>query len=335
LASKYTGFLLLGGIGLWLLLLPGARVWLRRPWPWAGLLLAFLVFSPVLLWNADHGWVSFIKQGGRTGAWQPGRAAGFLLELVGGQFGLATPLVFVLCAWGAWQVGMRAWRARDESETPTRDACALLAALTWLPALVFLQHALGDRVQGNWPAVLYPAGAIAAAALPNRLWRPAAILGFALTALVYVQAATSVFDLPRQFDPTLIRLAGWPALAAEVDTVRRDAGAGFVAADEYGIAAELARELPRNGIVVGAEPRWNLFALPPAGPRIAGRIGILVQSARRATPPDPAPWQSLTQIGVATRGRASNLAETYRLWRVVPREGGADADGVVVLPHPD
>ena len=330
MASKYTGLLLLPGIGLWLLL-PQMRGSLRQPWPWIGLLLAGLLVLPVLLWNADHGWASFAKQGGRADVWQPGRALGFELELIGGQLGLATPLVFALCAWGAWQAGVRAWRTR---ESPS----ALLALLTWLPAAVFIEHALGDRVQGNWPGVIYPAAVIAAAGLPPRIiarWaRPAAILGFAMTGLVYLQATTGIVPLPLTRDPTLLRLAGWPALATEVVAAQSAAGASFVAADEYGIAAELARHLPAGDLVIGAEPRWALFDLPPALPAIAGRVGLLVQSARRATRPDPAPWTSLDQIGTVTRGRGGEVAETYRLWRVVARSSTSRATPVM-LPRPD
>ena len=59
-----------------------------------------------LWWNAAHGWASLLRQGGRVGDWQPERAPQFLAELLGGQIGLATPLVFLLCAGGvAWAAG--------------------------------------------------------------------------------------------------------------------------------------------------------------------------------------------------------------------------------------
>src|SRR6516162_2517221 len=71
LVSKYTAALLLPGLLLWFLWAPSLRPWLLRPSPWIGLGLAFLVFLPVVLWNADHGWASFLKQGGRLGDWRP------------------------------------------------------------------------------------------------------------------------------------------------------------------------------------------------------------------------------------------------------------------------
>ncbi len=311
LDSKYTAALLGAGIALWLLATPGGRRWLRTPWPWAGGALAGLCFAPVLWWNARHGWASFAKQGGRTGDWHPGDALRHLAELLGSQLGLGTPLVSVLCAAGVWAAARR-WRGGA--------APALLAALTVPGVLVFVQHAVGDRVQANWPAILFPAACIAAAAYAPRFWRPAAALGFAVGAAVYVQAATALLPLPRRLDPTLIRLGGWDRLAQEIAA----AGAGFVAADNYGLASILAHD--GAGSVVGTEPRWSLFALPVAP--TAGRSGLLIRSRRRAGPPDPAPWLSIVPAGAATRSRDGAVAEEYDLFRVTARED------MVRLPNP-
>jgi 4-amino-4-deoxy-L-arabinose transferase-like glycosyltransferase len=300
LVSKYTAALLGLGIAVWLVADPAGRRWLRTPWPYLGGVIAGLCFAPVLGWNAAHGWVSFAKQGGRTGDWRPAQAFGHVLELVGGQLGLATPWIAVLCAAGVWA----AIRHVRQGSAPI-----LLVALTLPSIAVFLQHALGDRVQANWPAILYPAASIAAVAYAGRWWRPASGLGFAVTALVYVQAVAAPLPLPRKFDVTLIRLGGWDSLVAQVAADH----AGFVAADDYGLASILAHGLP--GPVVGAESRWDLFALPQA--RIAGQTGLLVRSARRAGPPEPGPWRSITPVGAVTRSRNGVVAETYELYRVV------------------
>ena len=314
LASKYTAALLGVGIALWLLH-PSQRRWLATPWPWAGGALALLLFAPVIAWNARNGWAGFAKQGGRVGDWAPGRALTFLGELLGGQVGLATPLVFALCVAGAVAA---ARRARD-------PAWALLAALTMPGAAVFVQHAVGDRVQGNWPAVLYPAACVAAAGLGGRLWRPAAALGFALTALVYVQASLAPLALPRRFDVTLARLAGWPALAREAADLRAS-GDAFLAAESYGLASLLAFHA-RDAAVLGAEPRWARFDLPLAA---GGQPGLLVLSTRRREPPNPAFWASAVEVGRLTRARGGVAAEEYRVYRVVPHGGAA----LRALPRP-
>lgn len=303
LDSKYTAGLLGLGIALWLLT-PAMRPHLRTPWPWAGGLLAAALTGPVLLWNADHGWASFVKQGGRTTDWTP--ATRYLLELVAGQVGLATPIIAVLMAAGL-AAAARNWR------DPRR---ALPAALV-LPGLaIFLQHAIGDRVQANWLAPLYPGAALAGATLTTRWWRPAAALGFALSAALYLQATLAPVPLPRALDPTL-RLAGFPALATAASAYP----GAYLAAEEYGLAAELAWAAPGPPIVA-AGARWRLFTLPPA----PATPGLLLLIARRT--PDPALWLSAEPIATLSRTRNGLQAETYRLYRALPTPGAP----AVLLP---
>ena len=104
--SKYTAVLLAPAILLWVLWVPGLRLWLRRVATRHGRAARLGGCSlPVLLWNATHDWASFVRQGGRVGDWQPARAVQFLGELIGGQIGLATPLLAVLFAAGiGWAV---------------------------------------------------------------------------------------------------------------------------------------------------------------------------------------------------------------------------------------
>jgi len=326
LDSKYTAALLAPAILLWLLATPGLRRWL---WSWQtalGLAVAARLFQPVFEWNRGHGWASFAKQGGRAGDWRPARMAQHLGELMAGQVGFATPLLAVLLATGVWLAARGAWR-RDPAST-------LLAAVTLLPAAVFAEHALGDRVQANWPSVIYPGAALAAAALSGRwiAWRwPALTLGLGLTALVWMQAATGALPLSRTLDPTLMRLGGWPGLA---DGVRRAAardGVRFVAADNYGDAAVLARLLPASLPVLGVDARWALFQLPDATATMTGASGLLLRSTRRAGPPDPADWAHVEPADTLLRDRAGVVAETYRLYRVTGRAGG---EPIVVLPRP-
>ncbi|MGC1560320.1 MAG: glycosyltransferase family 39 protein, partial [Bradyrhizobium sp.] len=66
LLSKYTALFFGPAILIWLVSVPKLRRWLVSPWPLLGALVALVVFSPVILWNADHEWVSFIKQIGRS-----------------------------------------------------------------------------------------------------------------------------------------------------------------------------------------------------------------------------------------------------------------------------
>ena len=324
--SKYTAALLGPAILLWLIAIPALRPWLRRWQPWAAGALALAIFAPVLAWNAAHGWVSLIKQATRGGDASALRALQFQGELLAGQLGLATPIIAVLCAAGTLLALRGAWR-RDPGWT-------LLAALTALPALVFVQHAMGERVQANWPGILYPAAAIAAAGLAAS-WRrwiaPGIALGLALTLAVWVQAALSPLALPMRLDPTLLRLGGWQALANDIAATARREGATFVASDNYGHAALLARLLPPGLAVVGLEDRWSLFRLPDARPTMAGHTGLLLRSARRDDRPDLRDWETLDHLALLDRARNGMTAEGFRLYRGIFRPGAAPA---ALMPRP-
>ena len=324
LDSKYTAILLAPGIFTWLVLAPSLRSWLRRPGPWLAAGLALLVFLPVLVWNANHGWASFLKQGGRGGDWAPSRAGQYVGELLAGQVALATPLIAVVCTAGM-VAALRRWRD---------PAWLLLAALSVLPALVFVQHALGDRVQANWPSVIYPAAAIAGAALVGRwarLMGPGLALGFLMTAIAWIQAAVAPFALPMRADPTLLRLGGWTALAQDIHAQAVADHASFIVSDNYGHAALLARLLPADIPVLGVEGRWRLFDLPDAMPRIAGQTGLLVRSARRDDLPDPADWARIDRLGLLDRARNGMVAEGFRLYHVQARPGN---EPIVIMPRP-
>ncbi len=326
LASKYTAALLVLGAALWLLLTPTLHRWLLNPAPWWGVLFGAQAVVPVVNWNRTHDWASFVKQGGRVADWHPALAVRFLGELVAGQVGLATPIVFLLCAAGVVLAVRMAWRRRDPAWT-------LLAAMTVPAVALFVQHAMGDRVQGNWPAIVYPAASIAAAGLEGPFWHrlrtPAVALGLVITAVVYAQAVAAPFPLPVRLDPTALQLAGWRGLAAQAEAARVRVDASFVASDEYGAAAELARNLPPGVTVVGVEPRWALFDLPR--PEIAGQTGILVHGARRGPDIDRKPWAEVQPIGEAMRSRDGEPIERFDLFRVV---AGPAATPEAVLPRP-
>ncbi len=306
--SKYTALLLAAGIFCWLVTRPEGRAQLRQPWPWAGLALAAAIFAPDFYWNATHGWVSFFKQGGRIEGFDPSRSAGFLAELLGGQFALITPIAAVLAAAGLW-------RLRKNPEPAPR----LMLWLTLLPAAIFLEHTMTGRVEANWPAIILPTAFLAAACVAEpilaRWLRPALGLGFGVSLLVYAQAIAAPFAIPAGSDPTALQLIGWQGWADNI-AARNPV---FLTSDEYAVAAELAFNTPENVPVTGFGARWHDFDLPPANSP-TGAIGILV--TRRTDTPCP------DLAGMAYRRRDGEIIAQYRICKfaVVP--------GMVLLPHP-
>ncbi len=308
LLAKYTALLFIAAIFFWLISRREGREVLKAPWPWLGVLLAALVFAPNIAWNEGHGWISYLKQGSRVWHFDLSRSVQFLLELAGGQILLATPAVFALAAFGLWR--LRRVRAAGP---------ALLLWLTLLPAAVFLEHVVSGRVQANWPAVIYPAACLAAAALPEAIlltWaRPALGLGFAVTLFAYAQALAAPFPVPAAADPTALQLSGWQALADKIAVARP----GFVTADDYATASELAYTMPPGIPVAGMGERWQYLGMANFSPP-EGATGIMI-TRRRDTP-------CTDQIGSVTRQRGADMIATYRICRM---EAGP---GLAVLPRP-
>jgi 4-amino-4-deoxy-L-arabinose transferase-like glycosyltransferase len=304
LLSKYTAGLLMAGIGLWLLTTRDGRRALTTPWPWAGLALAAIVFAPNLAWNHAHGWVSYFKQGGRVTQLDLARSLQFLAELVFGQIGLVTPISFGLMVAGIWRLG----RARNA-------VAALLLWLTLLPAAIFLENTIAERVQANWPAIIYPAACIAAACLPQAIllrWlKPALACGFLMTLLVYAQAATGLFPIPPARDPTALQLSGWGDLSNQIAAHH----AAFVTSNDYATTAELAYHAPAGAVVAGFEPRWQYFNF--AAGNLRGKTGILV--TRRTDTACP------NLLGTIPRQSRRGIVMTYRICAIT-----AATDGVIL-----
>ena len=63
--SKYSAALTAGGLAAFVALSPKQRRWLRHPAPYVSAIVAFAMVTPVIVWNARHGWASFEFQGAR------------------------------------------------------------------------------------------------------------------------------------------------------------------------------------------------------------------------------------------------------------------------------
>src|SRR3954453_23116111 len=197
LLSKYTALFFGPAILIWLIAVAKLRRWLLSPWPYLGGIVALAIFSPVILWNADHQWVSFIKQLGRARI-EDFRPA-YVGELIPTQIAFATPLVFILGTMGLYSLLRR--------NTGPFAARILIVAAFWSIVLYFIWHSLHARVEANWFAPVYPAFAAAAAVAATLAeWgtrarrivdfccRWASPVGVAMFAALVVQADTGLLS---------------------------------------------------------------------------------------------------------------------------------------------
>ncbi len=148
--SKYQASLFLAGVLLFLVMRPAQRRWLRRPEPYAALLVTLLMFAPVLAWNASHAWVSIAFQLGRGGT--PGhvtiaRRLGALGQNIAGQIAWVLPWVWVILAGALFRVLRR--RPADDREW-------FFVCLGLVPIALFSVVSLGGQPGlPHWPAPGY------------------------------------------------------------------------------------------------------------------------------------------------------------------------------------
>ncbi|MBL0169467.1 MAG: glycosyltransferase family 39 protein [Gemmatimonadaceae bacterium] len=276
LVAKYTAVLFPIGLVVACLMHPALRIRFREGGPWLASLIALVLFSPVVLWNAMNNWISFRFQLGHGfGGPVRGTVLTRELELIGGQFGLASPILFGLMAYAVWVALRDGWRTRWQSRVddvqPRRFALAITAVL---PLVFFSISAARRTVEANWPALMYPSAILLLSSdtgspARGRWWRGGVALAVAVLLMVSVQAWRPVLPLaPRQ--DLFSRSYGWSTLAAAVDSARHDPFLDgtvdrWVAADRYQDASALAFHLADHPTVfslnLGGRP--NQFDLWP------------------------------------------------------------------------
>lgn len=260
--GKYHGVFIGVGVLAFLVFSPDHRSWLRRKEPYLAALLALAVFSPTIVWNAQHDWESIRYQGvGRFGE----RSVDLreLWKFPYSQLTLLTPAI-ALWAWGSGFRVLRRWRG-----SPWQDRFA--ASMSMSVLLFFLGVTLVRGSRGHWAVPGYLAAFILAAETIRRggpwgrwlNWGSIGILGAA-----YVLLPLFLAFVPRE------QLTGWTQLAAAVRTLKPD----FVVAREYHHASQMGYllrptpcvELTAVGRPSKSFPHWW------RGEEHAGRDAVIV-----------------------------------------------------------
>ncbi|MDE2295171.1 MAG: glycosyltransferase family 39 protein [Gammaproteobacteria bacterium] len=249
--SKYTIALLGLGALVYLIVDADARPWLRRVEPYAAAVLAFAIFSPVIVWNAEHHWASFAFQTARRLAGRPRFA---LPELIGAGIVLITPTGF------AAAVRAVASRRGGPVDAEHRAAGRFLRIALLVPMSVFVLFSLRRQVKLDWTGAawlaalpliafeLVDAGRRGASAM-RRVWRASMLPTIGVLCVAY---PVGLYHLARGlpglgYDRHIELLpVGWRQLGRRIDAVaeryRREHGQEplVVGMDRYVIASELA-----------------------------------------------------------------------------------------------
>lgn len=147
--SKYSIALLAPVTLAFMILDPKSRRWWRHFEPYMAALLALAVFSPVILWNAQHDWASFAFQTSRRLAEAPQFA---LHKLIASALVLITPTGVVAVAAAL----LRGSGGVEGDPQATRRRLFMNLAIL-IPLSVFVAFSLRHEVKLDWTGAMWSA----------------------------------------------------------------------------------------------------------------------------------------------------------------------------------
>jgi hypothetical protein len=243
---------------------------LKKPGPYLALLINLLCTIPVIIWNAQHQWITVDHVAFNAGVgrgWTP--TLRFFCDFLFSQLGLLNPVFAIGAVWAT----AAAWRHRQERPLWLYLFC--MGAPVFFGFWLFSFH---KRVLPNWVApAIVPMFCLMALYWEARWrdgWRwikPVFITGLVLgLAAVGLMHNTNVVRkitgrlLPAEKDP-LRRVRAWPETVQIVDAARtRMATNGqpvFVVADHYGMTGLFTFYLPDARAAAVTNAPW---VYPPA-----------------------------------------------------------------------
>ena len=289
---KYHGVFLPVGAGVYLVLEPKARRILREPGCYVAFAIGLALFSPVIFWNAAHGWSSFAFQASRAVGAARFRAA-MLLGAMAGQAGYMFPWIWCF-AWASLiRVAWRWWKTGVEESLAAR----VLLCQALVPLVAFLFVACWRPVLPHWGLI----GLVAALPLVGRDWasrwagpsrrlrlRMALLAAVPIVAagLIVVHARTGCFQkggkgtlglLSTTADPT-VDLFGWDIVGRELAKRGYLGPSGpLIFTSKWYDSGHLAFIIPNRSKVLCYDPRGAHAFADWSDPRDAvGKDGLLV-----------------------------------------------------------
>jgi len=337
LLSKYTIVLLGLSILLFMLLDPVSRRWFKRAEPYAAVVLALVIFLPVILWNAEHDWASFLFQTSRRLADRPQFA---LPKLIGSMIVLLTPTGIAAVPWLFSRRRVPADPGPAPHDVDPSRVWLLLKVAALVPFTVFALFSLRHEVKLDWTGA------------PSLAVVPALAFGI-VHSLPGVTSGFSLF-IRRAWAPTLIALLllygaglydltvgipgvgygrhaelvpiGWRDLGGQVSAIAADIDKRtgddplIVGMDRYAIASELAFYSPDQVKSVRSTSSAHLF----------GQVGLMYE---RWFPPAAQTGRTLLLVAW-NRGDLESAGIVSSVERLEPvQEGVVTRDNGVIRPY--
>jgi 4-amino-4-deoxy-L-arabinose transferase-like glycosyltransferase len=238
--SKYTISLLGIATFFYVVTVPTARQWLSRKEPYICALIAALIFTPVIYWNATHHWISFLFQSKRRFASTSSIDLHYLIALL---FLFITPFGAV----GLWDLLKK--NTQDIAHI-NANSKRFMQVFTLVPLGFFAFFSLNHEVNLNWIGPLFlaliPWLAALNVDLPKKrtIWlRTAFTLLFCYSSILFF----ATFNTSEQIQQKLfIKAVAWEPLIKQFHDLAEQIEAKtkktpiFVPLDNFPIGSELS-----------------------------------------------------------------------------------------------
>lgn len=248
---KITMLLIAPCVLLFLLLSPAYRQWLATPHPYLAFGIALALYSPVVIWNAQHGWMGFLHSATLSNRTRDAAPLRWFGDFLGGQAIALSPFLFLAELYALWRL---AKNVRD-------DGGRFVLAFGAPVLVVCLLMSLRSKQEINWPAPTHIGGLMAVALYFDGVWRskrPVGRAGIALTLLVALVVTLIAFfpgllpavglQVSAEAAQKLNETYGWPQIAVRVqaarETLAREGKPVFVFGVNYRVNSVMAYYLP-------------------------------------------------------------------------------------------
>ena len=269
LLSKFTMIIFAGCAFLYGMTTSFHRERLMEIRAYIGVFIGFLLFTPVIYWNAIHDWnsvrhVAFIGGANEEIFFR----LRFLGDFIGSQAALLSPLIFLLIV-TAW------WRTFDTPFQPGKWLPRYLCFTSFPMIAGFMLLSFHARVYGNWPGAGYLTASILIAfwygrnhrpawdqrpgGFGQKLWPWALVSSAIFSVLVLAHTVYPFLPLPVRVDRIASETLGWKELGEKTKEMAQtmpDLSRTFIFGLNYQTASELAFYVPGQPATVSIN-RWE------------------------------------------------------------------------------
>ena len=280
--GKYSGIMLVPSVLLFAVISKEQRKWLLTPHPYLGVLLAILVFSPVLIWNAQHEWMSFAFQGSARASGMGQWKVKHFGELLGSQFFILSPYLFVVVFATLIRYGRKLFSGLE-------DKILLLLSSGLVTSAFFIAVSFRSLVKMNWLAPAYWSliilGIYYLFQSPNRFNRMRTGI---FSSIIFLGIGISVVAVPNVPLGEGNTWSGWKQAANEVnalqDSLKAEGDNPFIFSTNYKASSLLKFYLPGQPRTYAQDiigKHALQFDIWPKEEELKGRTGLLVVDNRR------------------------------------------------------